>query len=309
MEQLKLTVDWDSFVTKVDKQLEKSQELLSKEKTTKTESDLEIIRTAINDWSTECHNLLKESFNDQNNKFEKSFKVARHRGFNIPGTRRDIYQDIKDEFENLKAKQRDLFGTKRILSISDSIIKPELNDIRDRQSYSSEEKLKLVLQKLYDVYDHNYYPIREILSGNGVVSRRDHEERELGVFLENQGLINITNSELGICGQLTLEGSLQVENSRKSYKENYSDINDSTIEINKRIDEVITELKKLGLGQEIIYNEIEELKEVYVKVNNKKTWAQTLKGKLVDIALSQALDTDTLKFIYEQLTSHQFRLP
>jgi hypothetical protein len=309
MEQLKLIADWDSFLVKIEKQLEKSQELIAKERATRTVSDLRSIQAEINDWSTECHKLLKESFNEQSNKFEKSFRVARHRGFNIPGTKRDIFQDVKEEFQNLKAKQRDLFGTKKILSISDAIIKSELNDIRDRQNYSTEEKLDLVIQKLYDVYDTNYYPIREILSGNGVVSRRDHEERDLGIFLESKGLITITNSELGIYGQLTLEGSLQVENQRKSYKESYNDINDSTTEINKKIDQVIFELRKLGLGQEIIYNEIEELKEVYVKVNNKKTWAQTLKGKLLDIALAQALDKDTLKFIYEQLTSHQFRLP
>lgn len=308
MEQLQLTIDWNSFSGKIDELLNKSQELLAKERITKTENDLETIKAVITNWSAECHTLLKESFNDSSNKFEKSFKTARHRGFSIPGARQDIYQDVKDEFENLKAKQRDLFGSQRILSVSDSIIKPEQDNIRNRQNYSTEEKLELILQKLYDLYDNNYYPIKEILWGNGIPLRKDHEERELGVFLETHGLIKFTNSEYGICGQLTLAGSLQVESQRKSYKENYNDINGSASDMSQKIDEVITELKKLGLGQEIIYNEIEELKEVYTKVN-KKTWAQTLKGKLIDIALAQALDKDTLKFIYEQLTTHQLRLP
>lgn len=82
----------------------------------------------------------------------------------------------------------------------------------------------------------------------------------------------------------------------------------SSEEMNAKVDSIVTELRKLGLGQEIIYNEIEELKDLYIKLN-KKHWTQTLKGKLVDIGLSQVLDKDVLKEIYQQLTNHPFKLP
>ena len=78
--------------------------------------------------------------------------------------------------------------------------------------------------------------------------------------------------------------------------------------MDERVDEILENLKKLGYGQEIIFDEIQELKELYGKLN-KKNWGQVVKGKLVDLALAKLVENDTISYIYEKLTNHTLRLP
>ncbi len=52
----------------------------------------------------------------------------------------------------------------------------------------------------------------------------------------------------------------------------------------EKIDELQDEIKKLGLGQEIIFDNIEEAKELYYY--GKKRWFQIVIGKLTEMALA-----------------------
>jgi hypothetical protein len=76
--------------------------------------------------------------------------------------------------------------------------------------------------------------------------------------------------------------------------------------VNLKIDEVLNGLHKLQLGQEIIFDEIEELRGLLSL--DKKNWKQNLKGKLLDIGLSQMLDKETLEWIYRTLTGDNLSL-
>lgn len=76
--------------------------------------------------------------------------------------------------------------------------------------------------------------------------------------------------------------------------------------MNKKIDLVLSKVHELHLGQEVIFNEIEELKSLMSL--GKKNWKQVLKGKLVDLGLSKVIDTDTLEWIYNMLTDESFKL-
>ena len=40
----------------------------------------------------------------------------------------------------------------------------------------------------------------------------------------------------------------------------------------------------------------------------KKTWGQLLKGKLLDLALSEIISKETATYIYENLTNDHFKL-
>jgi predicted nuclease with TOPRIM domain len=73
-----------------------------------------------------------------------------------------------------------------------------------------------------------------------------------------------------------------VEKNRKPIRENYEDIRQTTEEMEKKINEIIERLTVLGYGQEIIFDELQELKDLYTKLS-KKTWGQLLKGKLIDL--------------------------
>ncbi|MCT4214977.1 hypothetical protein HZP46_05765 [Elizabethkingia anophelis] len=101
---------------------------------------------------------------------------------------------------------------------------------------------------------------------------------------------------------------MHIEEKRKSYKEDYSDINSDKEEVSKKIDEIISQLTKLGYGQEIIFEELEELKALYTTLN-KKNWGQIVKGKLIDLSIGKFVENETISYIYEALTDHKLRLP
>lgn len=75
---------------------------------------------------------------------------------------------------------------------------------------------------------------------------------------------------------------------------------DELVELNKRIDKVLEELNKLGLGQTILFDEIEELKEKGKKIS-KKDLKLMLIGKIVSFGM-KTIDTETAQGIFETIT-------
>ncbi|RBN49479.1 hypothetical protein [Flavobacterium psychrolimnae] len=302
---MKLTIKWDNFLNQLDTFVSEGKVLLEFENSIQTEQEFEKTKTEIKTWKESCFEFLKSSFDK--NEFAISFHNARQERFHIGNQKKD-YRQIKTEtFQDLKEKINMLVYFKRILSISDAIIKPEIVELIDRNLYTTEQTLELILDKLYDLYDNSYHSISTILEGNGVTQKRHGEDRELLKMLEDNGYVSAMHMR-DSAGQLTLRGKLYVEEKRKAHKENYNDINKSQEEINERVDEIIEKLTKLGYGQEIIFDEIQELKELYTTLN-KKNWGQLVKGKVVDLALSKLVENDTLSYIYEKLTDHTLRLP
>lgn len=78
------------------------------------------------------------------------------------------------------------------------------------------------------------------------------------------------------------------------------------LEIDNKLDQVLQHLEKLGLGQEIIFNEIDELRN-HTDLK-KKNWKQLLKGKLIDISIAKITDNKTIEWIYKTLTDENFQL-
>lgn len=307
LDTIKLILPWATFSDKADKIAIEGRRIYDQEKETKTEEDLERVKSEINKWVSETTSFFKESFDKKDNEYANSFYNARYSRYSLANVK-NLSQRIKEEFEDLGMKINNIWSTTKLLGVCDAIINSSLVDeLKQRDKYTTQDKLTLLLNKLYDLYDDFYYPIKDILIGNGIKLKRYDEDRELCSILEEKDFIHTIPSEEGLSAQLTANGAIHVEDFRKSYKEDYSDINKTSEELNEKIDQIIYELRKQGLGQEIIYNEIDELKDLYTKVS-KKTWGQALKGKLFDIGLSQALDKDTVQFIYEQLTNHQLRL-
>jgi hypothetical protein len=302
-----LTTSWDIFSMQIDNFVNEGQVILKSENSIKTDAELESTKKAITELTDRCYNFLKSSFDIENNDFAKSFLYARHQRFHIDNRKKDFAQIKKETFEDFRVKFSKLPYFKKILNISDSIIKPGLVKLSDRNSFSTEETLELILDKLFDLYDNNYHSISMILQGNGITVKRHGEERELAKLLEDKGYLSLMHIQ-DTAGKLTVKGKMYIEDKRRTYKENYEDINRSREEINSKVDEIIETLTKLGYGQEIIFDEIQELKELYTTLN-KKNWGQVVKGKLVDLALAKLIENDTVKYIYETLTDHKLRLP
>ena len=304
---MQLRKKWEIFARQIDDLETQANAILAKEDSVKTESELEQVEIEFKEWNQNCFSYLKESFDEENNEFAIGFRNAKVPRYIIGNRPKDFRQIKKEVFEDVKEKLKTLIYYKRILSISDVIIKPNDVSVADRSSLKTEEILDLILEKLYDLYDDYYHSILTILEGNGINLKRHGEEREFAKLLEDNGYIRLIHTR-DTSAQLTAEGKIYVENKRKPYQEKYDDINESQEEINEKVDEIIEQLKTLGAGQEVLFNEIEELKELY-KILNKKNWGQIVKGKLVDLALAKLIEKDTLNYIYHALTHNNFQLP
>lgn len=304
---MKLIKTWTDFTTELEYFVKQGTEIHSNEREVLTEQDFLQKKNEIEEWTIRCRDFLKESIEEDNSKFAESFYSVGRNGYQIPGQKKDWKQLNKENFAVLLERVNNLKYFKRILSVSDAIIKPDIVELIDRNNYTTEQTLELILQKLFDLYDTSYHSIPRILEGNGIKLGRPHEDRELGRILEDYGYVKLMNTR-DTLAHLTINGKMYIEEKRKTYKESYDDLNNSQDNINDKVDEIIEKLKKLGYGQEIIFDEIQELKELYGKLN-KKNWGQVVKGKLVDLALAKLVENDTISYIYEKLTNHTLRLP
>lgn len=70
--------------------------------------------------------------------------------------------------------------------------------------------------------------------------------------------------------------------------------------INSKLDEI---LLKQELGNEIIFNEIDELKELILFLN-KKNWGQIVKGKLGDLVLGGLLSSENATSIFKYVSEN-----
>lgn len=75
---------------------------------------------------------------------------------------------------------------------------------------------------------------------------------------------------------------------------------DELVDLNKRIDKVLEKLNELGLGQNILFDEIEELKGKGKKIS-KKDLKLLLIGKIVSFGM-KTIDTETAQDIFETIT-------
>ena len=168
---------------------------------------------------------------------------------------------------------------------------------------STEDKIDLLLEKLNFLFSDDYYSISTIFDLNSIVYRTKETE-EIAENLFKRKYITKHGGEYENTDfvKITVKGSAYIERKLKSKNKKVKDEN-----LDKKLDEVLLRLQKLGFGQEIIFNETEELRELQTKLS-KKSWGQLLKGKLFDLALEKIIDTDTVKLIYEYLTNSDFKL-
>ncbi len=89
-------------------------------------------------------------------------------------------------------------------------------------------------------------------------------------------------------------------------KEDEFEISDR-VNLHNKLNGIIDNLTELGYGQEIIFNEIDELKEQFNL--GKKSWFQLMKCKLFDLTVSKTLEETIVKEIYETLSEGFENLP
>lgn len=88
---------------------------------------------------------------------------------------------------------------------------------------------------------------------------------------------------------------------------NYELIDKTQKELNEKINKIGEKLKKQGYGQEILFNELQELKELYPQLT-KKNWGEILKGKLIDLGISEILNREAIEMVFKDLTNQILRI-
>jgi len=72
-------------------------------------------------------------------------------------------------------------------------------------------------------------------------------------------------------------------------------------QLHSKLNEIIDKLEKQGYGQEILFQEIEDLKNHFDL--GKRNWFQLLKGKLFDLGVEKILEHDKIKELFQEISS------
>jgi hypothetical protein len=301
----KLNVEWEEFKDKIYLFYSKGKTISTR--SPKDQGQFEKFEKDYNEWRAVVLDFLLKSF-ETNNRYVQAFKASNAYKYTSEVNGKPIHKLVGELKQNLNNKLVSIEYMVNLLSVSDLITKPYKVDVSQREKYTSEEILELILTKLCELYDDNIYPIRPILEGNGITLNRRREEYEYVRVLEGYGFVESNNIGSQADARLTVEGKLYVEEKQKLIKPNYEHLDGHHSDITTKIDKIIQKLEKLGLGQEILYNELDEIKEL-LPILGKKNLGQLIKGKIHDLILTQIISIDTAKMIYETIVKETLRLP
>ncbi len=177
------------------------------------------------------------------------------------------------------------------------------DDFLNRGEYISLESLKSILTtKLYNFNkDRDRLDFLKILRIKTYQDKEEHmktcsgcdydKNSSIGLFVIDQEIDSINeyyNFEPKKADSFTIEEESII----------HSKLNDILEKLTKL--DKLDNLEKQDYGQEIIFNEIEELKNHFNI--GKKNWFQLLKGKLIDLTLTKVLNETIVKEIYNTLS-------
>jgi len=206
--------------------------------------------------------------------------------------------DIRKETQRLDRFEQSLNQLIAYLKIVDSLIDkdqaPKIETVSEKNDF--------VLKKLHTLFSGGSYSIQRIMELNGI-EFRSGEPREIAEDLHRRGYVSMDDrwGEKSLA-KISIKGANYVERKARQKKSKNVDT-----DLSKKLDSVLEHLSKLGAGQEIIFDEIGELKELQLSLS-KKTWSQLLKGKLLDLAIDKIISTETATFVYEYLTNGDLKL-
>ncbi len=183
------------------------------------------------------------------------------------------------------------------MNIVEKEAKDFIDDFYGGVKINNLENLKRKLtNKLYDFSrDRDKLDFLKILRQDSLTQKEEHlakcqkpgcafpKDRDYGLFVIDQ--------EIDIINEYYIY--------EPSPKDKFSPAEESVLQ--SRLNEIIDKLEKQGLGQEIIYDEIESLKSHFNL--GKKNWFQLLKGKMIDLTIEKALEKTIVAGIYETLSN------
>ena len=266
-------------------------DILKKEKINNYEQ-LELFKSKKSEWIKSAEELFERNFDDSENFFKNEFKGSVDiylGGIYFIGMNETFEDKVRDSKRSLFSYGNFLAHLMRLIPELDDIIGNE--PIIESENADIEDVFYLILYKLKQLKGKEHISIKYILLGNGIRISSKDEIRELIGELSDKYFIQ-TSGEYD--ARITVKGELQLNKLSKSRERI------TTRQDKNSIDDVISELKKLGLGQEILFEELEELKSLSTKLSN-KNWKQIVKGKLIDLTLSKVIRNDVAKLVFDKI--------
>ncbi|WKK85512.2 hypothetical protein QYS48_27180 [Marivirga arenosa] len=294
MQNIRIKSSLQDFNESIAPVIDHLKELYKKE--IRSEHDLKNAIEKRDSFDEQLKTIFTKSFSDPDswlwNNYE-SYGIDKFIGWHYIG-KEDTFQDKCNNINrtlNNRIEFLDQFSS--MLPHLDVILKIE--PLIDIENQNIEDILYLILFKLSKLKDDNYYSIEWILAGNGIaLPRGDHELKEIIQELLKSYFIKSDYKSY----QITVKGELQLGKWQRSRKR-------KTVKQSKNsIDEVMKELRILGHGQEILFNELEELKKLSTTLN-KKNWKQLVKGKIFDLTLSKIINKETATFIVSKILPNE----
>lgn len=287
-----LTCSYDDFIEQLNLFTDKCKKIIE---SPESSNDLKSFHNELND---NIKKLLVDSIKPNADSFIEVFENSSY----------SFYESIiygksdHDWIERINRTNSKIIHLKEIVSLVDSF--QNINDASEIKSLT--DKQDFVLKKLLSLFNDKFYSIEQIFKVN-MISFRDKETDEIADDLKRRGYVHKKVDWSGDDVKLTVKGASFIERKLKSKISKKSKEKTSTINLDEKLDAIIIRLKELGYGQEIIFNEIEELRD-YQTTLSKKSWTQLLKGKLVDLGVDEVINKETALMIYEFLTNDKLKL-
>jgi hypothetical protein len=179
-----------------------------------------------------------------------------------------------------------------------NIVETEANQFSKRlfrggKTNTLENLKSKITMKLYDFNrDRDKLDFLKILRVNSIADKEKHmktcngcgydKEIDIGIFAIDQEIDDINRF-------FTYEPKPEDEFSVEQESE-----------LHNKLNNILEKLEEQGFGQQIIFEEIEDLKNHFTL--GKKNWFQLLKGKVVDLTIKKVLDKTIVQEIYNQLS-------
>lgn len=176
-----------------------------------------------------------------------------------------------------------------------NVVEREAVNFFDRKLYTglnSLNSIKLrIEEKIYDFNrDRDKLDFLKILYDKTIEAKEKHSKNCTCSFDESRNI-----------GLFAIEQEIESINKyfipETKPNDSFSVFEESNIHL--RLNEMVENLEKLGFGQEIIFNEIDDLKN-HFRIG-KHNWFQLLKGKLFDIGLAYGVEKLVLEEMYSDL--------
>lgn len=289
----KLNIPYKDFEAVLNEHLQNSQTILNKSDVSGKEMEIFVKNTKL-----EIENFLKNVISPKSDVLSDMLSLYNEDSF--------IYdsglfkKDLKDWG---KRKINNIIQSVTYIKDISSTATPFVNpDEEFETELNVTDKMEFVLRKLHLVYSENFYSIGEILKLNNI-SFRGKDAEEIAIDLKRRGYIIRERDYSGDKAKLTVKGASYVERKSKARTTKKTTVGN----LDDKLDEILLRLKKLGYGQEVIFTEIEELRDYQTKLS-KKSWTQLLKGKLFDMGVEEVISKETALMIYEFLTNDKLKL-